>query len=327
MHGGARWTFGTLLGSAALTAAGGLGLSFYSDRIAREAERLVPQDGRHVQVDGARLHYVDRGSGPAIVMIHGLGGQLRNFSYAMLEPLAKDHRVILVDRPGAGYSTADDDGEPGVAEQPGIAEQGLIIGRLIETLGIDRPLVVGHSLGGAVALALALERPSLIRGLALIAPLTQPQDEVPEAFRGLAAIPASMRRLMAQTLGTPLSRLTAERTLAAVFAPEIPPADFATRGGGALSQRPRAIAAAAADLASGGQDVAALAARYPTLTVPTAILYGREDAILDPARHGHPTAAAIPGARIEVIEGGHMIPITAPDATIRFVADASARFV
>jgi pimeloyl-ACP methyl ester carboxylesterase len=313
-----------MLGSAALTAAGGLGLSFYSDRIAGEAERLVPQDGRHLQVDGARLHYVERGSGPAIVMIHGLGGQLRNFSYAMLEPLARDHRVVLVDRPGSGYSTADGDSASGA--EPGIVAQAAIIARFIEALGIERPLVVGHSLGGAVALALALEHPALIRGLALIAPLTQPQDHVPEAFKGLAAIPPSMRRLMAQTLGTPMSRLTAERTLTAVFAPEPVPQDFATRGGGALSQRPGAIAAAAADLASGGQDMAALALRYPDLTVPTAILYGREDAILDPARHGHPTAAVIPGARIAVIEGGHMIPVTAPDATVRFVADASARF-
>ncbi|MCP3735591.1 alpha/beta hydrolase [Sphingomonas sp. RP10(2022)] len=319
MQSGTRWTFGTLIGATALTAAGGLGLSFYSDRIAREAERLVPQDGRHIQVDGARLHYVDRGTGPAIVMVHGLGGQLRNFSYAMLDLLAGDHRVILVDRPGSGYSTADDDREPG------IVEQGAILGRFIEAVGVERPLLVGHSLGGAVALALALDRPDLIRGLALISPLTQAQDEVPENFRALAAIPPSLRRLMAQTLGAPLTRLTGERNLQLVFAPEAPPADFATRGGGALTQRPSAIAAAAADLASAGQDMAALAARYPDLAVPIAILYGREDAVLDPMLHGHRTAGEIPGARIEVIEGGHMIPITAPDATARFVADASAR--
>ncbi len=319
MQSGARWTFGTLLGSAALTAAGGLGLSYYSDRIAREAERLVPQDGRHIRVDGARLHYVDRGSGPAIVMVHGLGGQLRNFSYAMLEPLAARHRVILVDRPGSGYSTADDDAEPG------IVEQAALLARFIEALGIERPLLVGHSLGGAVSLALATQRPELIRGLALIAPLSQVQDQVPDAFKGLAAIPPSMRRLMAQTLGTPMSRLTAERTLTAVFAPEIPPADFAVRGGGALSQRPSNIAAASADLAAAHGEMAAIAARYGELTMPTSILFGREDAILSPTLHGHRTAAAIPGARIEVIEGGHMIPITAPGATIDFVTAASAR--
>ncbi len=320
MTSGTRWTFGSLLGGAALTAAGGLGLSLYSERIAREAERLVPQDGRHLEVEGARLHYVDQGSGPPIVLVHGLGGQLRNFRYAMLAPLAADHRVVLVDRPGSGYSTADDDGEPS------IAEQGAIVGRLIDTLGLERPLLVGHSLGGALCLALALERPDLIRGLALIAPLTQAQDDVPEAFKALAAIPPSLRRLMAHTIGTPLTRLTRERNLQAVFAPEPAPADFATRGGGALTQRPSAIAAAAADLASAGTDIGGIAARYGELAVPLAVLFGREDAILDPELHGRRTVAAIPGATLEVIEGGHMIPVTAPEATARFVADAARRF-
>jgi len=321
MQSGARWTFGTFIGGAALTAAGGLGLSVYADRIAREAERLVPQDGRHLQVDGARLHYIEKGSGPAIVMVHGLGGQLRNFSYGMLDLLAAHHRVILVDRPGAGYSIADEDSEPG------IVEQGAILGRFIETLGLERPLLVGHSLGGAICLALALDRPTGIRGLALIAPLTQAQDDVPEAFKGLAAIPATMRRLVAHTLGTVMSRLTADRTLAAVFAPETPPADFAVRGGGALSQRPSAIAAAAADLASASTDMAAIATRYPTLQVPTAILFGREDAILDPKIHGERTANSIAGAQITIVEGGHMIPVTAPEATASFVAATSAAFV
>ena len=315
-----RWTLGTLFGGAALTVAGGLGLSLYPDRPARAAERQVPADGRYIRVDGARLHYVDRGTGPVIVMIHGLAGQLRNFGYGMLDILAKDHRVILVDRPGSGYSTADEDGEPSVIEQAAI------VARFIEALGLDRPLIVGHSLGGAIALALALDHPALIRGLALICPLTQPVDAPPAAFRNLAAIPPSLRRLMASTIATPLSRLTAERTLAAVFAPETPPADFVTRGGGALSGRPAAIAAAAADLSHAAQDIAGIAARYGDLSVPLAILYARDDQVLDPTLHGDHTAAAISGARIEVIEGGHMIPVTRPDACARFVADASARF-
>jgi pimeloyl-ACP methyl ester carboxylesterase len=320
MQSATRWTLGSLMGGAALTVAGGLGLSYYSDRLARDAERQVPPDGRYIRVDGARLHYVDKGTGPAIVMVYGLAGQLRNFGYGMLDILAKDHRVILVDRPGSGYSTADEDREPNVVEQAAI------VARFIEALGIDRPLLVGHSLGGAIALALALDHPALIRGLALICPLTQPQDGVPEAFRSLAAIPPSLRRLMASTIATPLSRLTSERTLAAVFAPEAPPADFVTRGGGALSARPAAIAAAAADLSHAASDIGAIAARYGDLRVPLSILYAREDHVLDPDLHGHRTAAAIPGARIDVIEGGHMIPVTRPDKTARFVSEASARY-
>ncbi len=306
------------IGGALVTAASGLGLAFYANHVAREAEAQVPAEGRFLDVAGARLHYIDQGEGPAIVMVHGLAGQLRNFSYAMLERLTADYRVILVDRPGSGYSTAD----PGTS--PGLIAQGGMIAALITTLGLDRPLVVGHSMGGAVALALALDHPELIRGLGLIAPLTQMQDTVPDSFRGLAMVPQSSRLVFAQTIGTPLSKLTARHTLRMVFAPEIPPEDFGIRGGGLLSQRPAAIATASAELFGANRDLRQMVPRYSELRVPTSILFGRQDAILDPGLHGHRTAAIIPGAKIDTIEGGHMLPITVPDATVRFVKAAFA---
>ena len=306
-----------LIGGALFTAVSGLALSLYSSRVARRAEELVPAEGRFLDVAGARLHYIDVGSGPAIVMVHGLGGQLRNFSYALVDLLKDDYRVIVVDRPGSGYSTA-------TGAMPGIIAQGAIIADFIQKLGLDRPLLVGHSLGGALSLAVGLDHPHLVRALALIAPLTQPLEQVPESFRGLARIPAGARLAFAQVLGTPLSRLTATKTLEGVFAPEAVPEDFVTRGGGALSARPIAIAAAAADLAGANDDVAAMVGRYAEIGVPTRILFGRQDAILDPAWNGHRTAAVIPGAKIDTIEGGHMIPITAPEACARFVRAAFA---
>ncbi len=306
------------VGGAALAAASGLGLAFYANQVARTAESLVPADGRFLDVAGARLHYVDEGSGPAIVMVHGLSGQLRNFSYALLDLLKNEYRVILVDRPGSGYSTAD------AGTPPGLIAQGAMIAELITALKLDRPLLVGHSMGGAVALALALDRPELIRGLGLIAPLTQMQDTVPDVFRGLAMVPQSARLLFAQTIGTPLSKLTQGPVLAAVFAPEIAPDDFGIRGGGLLSQRPAAIAAASAELFGANTDLQRMVSRYGDLHVPTSILFGRQDAILDPGLHGHRIAAVVPGAKIETIEGGHMLPVTVPDATARFVRAAFA---
>jgi pimeloyl-ACP methyl ester carboxylesterase len=306
-----------LIGGALLAAVSGIGLSLYSSRVARRAEELVPAEGRFLDVAGARLHYVDVGSGPAIVMVHGLGGQLRNFSYALVDLLKDDYRVIVVDRPGSGYSTP-------TGAMPSIVGQGAIIADFIEKLGLDRPLLVGHSLGGAISLAVGLDRPHLVRALALIAPLTQPLEKVPESFRGLARIPAGARLAFAQVLGTPLSRLTSAKTLEGIFAPEAVPEDFVTRGGGALSVRPIAIAAAAADLAGANDDVTLMAGRYAGIDVPTRILFGRQDAILDPAWNGHRTAAVIPGAKIDTIEGGHMIPITAPEACARFVRAAFA---
>jgi pimeloyl-ACP methyl ester carboxylesterase len=311
-----------LIGSALLAAASGIGLSLYSSRVARRAEELVPADGWFLDVAGARLHYIDVGrtdsGAPTIVMVHGLGGQLRNFSYALVDLLKDDYRVIVVDRPGSGYSRATG------SSTPGIIAQGAIIADFIQKLGLDRPLLVGHSLGGAIGLAMGLDYPHLVRALALIAPLTQPLEKIPESFRGLARIPSGARLAFAQVLGTPLSRLTSAKTLEGVFAPDLVPEDFVTRGGGALSARPIAIAAAAADLSVANDDVAAMVGRYAEIGVPTRILFGRQDAILDPAWNGHRTAAVIPGAKIDTIEGGHMIPITAPEACARFVRAAFA---
>jgi pimeloyl-ACP methyl ester carboxylesterase len=312
-----RRTSKGLIGGALFTAVSGLALSLYSSRIARRAEALVPAEGRFLDVAGARLHYIDVGSGPTIVMVHGLGGQLRNFGYALVDLLKDEYRVIVVDRPGSGYSTA-------TGAMPGIVAQGAIIADFIQKLGLDRPLLVGHSLGGAIALAVGLEYPHLVRALALIAPLTRPQETVPESFRGLARVPARARHGFAQVLGTPLSRLTSAKTLEGIFAPEAVPEDFAVRGGGALSQRPIAIAAAAADLGGVNDDLTPMTERYGEIGVPTRILFGRQDAILDPAYNGHRTAAAIPGAKIDTIEGGHMILVTAPEACARFIRAAFA---
>lgn len=314
-----RRSAASVIGGVGLAAASAMGLAVYSSRIARQAEAMVPPDGKFIDIDGTRLHYLDVGEGPAIVLVHGLGGQLRNFSYALLDRLTGSHRVILVDRPGSGYSSVAS------GSAPGLLAQGALIVGLIEALGVERPLLVGHSLGGAVALGVGLDHPDAIAGLVLLAPLTQVQEEVPAAFRGLAAIPASLRLLFARTVGTPMSRLTAKRTLEAIFAPEPVPDDFPVRGGGLLSQRPANIAAAAEELGGVNDDLAPMVARYGTLTVPTAILFGRGDEVLDPAVHGTRTAAEIPGARSGMIDGGHMIPVTQPDRTAAFIKAQAAR--
>jgi len=304
------------IGIGAVAAAAGL--AGYSHWQGRRAEAAVPQDGVLTEVEGARLHHVDDGNGPAIVIVHGLGGQLRNFSYALAERLA-GYRVILVDRPGSGYSVATG------GARPGIAEQGAIIGRLIRALGLDRPLLVGHSFGGAVSLALALERPDLVRGLALIAPLSQAETTVPAAFRAIARPSAIGRTLVANLFGVPVGQMTREVTSRRVFAPEPIVPDFATRGGGKLALRPGNLDAAILDLLAAQGEMPALAGRYPELGLPVSILYGRQDSVLDPERHGTLTAGQIAGAHLELVPGGHMLPLTQPDLVARFLREADQR--
>ncbi len=309
----------TIIKSSVLAGTGILaGLAAFSSLSARGAQRRVPPEGRFLDVDGARLHYIDIGSGPTIVMVHGLTGQLRNFTYALTEKLVSEYRVIVVDRPGSGYSTYNRVGGRGLDAQASI------IGNFIEALKLNRPLLVGHSLGGAVALTLATKRPSLLGGLALIAPLSQPMNEAPRIFRGLLNTSPVRRAIVSRTLAVPIGKLKRKRTLAAVFAPDPVPADFSERGGGILAGRPSAFYAASTEI-SGADDLAEIAAMYGNIPLPVGILFGRDDQILSPGLHGAQTASKIPDAEYEVIEGGHMILITAPDATVSWLRRQAAR--
>ena len=298
-------------------AAVGAGLALFSRAAGKRAEQRAPADGAFLDIDGTRLHYVDRGEGPAVVLIHGLGGQLRNFTYALTERLP-GHRLIVIDRPRSGYSTVPSGVEPGLKDQADLVAQA------IRRLRVERPLLVGHSLGGAISLSLALDHPGLVSGLALIAPLTQPQAEVPAAFRGLAAGGASKisRAVIANLVAVPLGSLTAKQTSAAVFAPEPVPDDFPTRGGGVLALRPGNVYAAIFEMQAASEEMAGIAARYGELKLPVSILYAREDNILDWRRNGEQTAGEIQGCRLDLVDGGHMLPVTQPAVTAAFIQRA-----
>src|SRR5215470_14495788 len=152
-------------------------LVLFAAFITRAVEKAVPPLGQFIDLDGARIHYLVRGSGPTIILIHGLTGQLRNFTHSLVDLLTDELRVIAIDRPGSGYSKR----APGASAA--LTAQGDLIAKFIHTMGLERPLVVGHSLGGAIALAIALEHPECAGGLALIAPLTAPQENAPTPFR------------------------------------------------------------------------------------------------------------------------------------------------
>lgn len=302
---------GALLGAAA----------FWTEAIAAEMSRLVPKEGRVTPVPGGSVHWMEAGpaDGPVVLCIHGLAGNLRNFTYGMTAPLAEaGFRVVALDRPGCGWSERA--GEADAA----LPRQAALVAAFMEALGIDRAVIVGHSLGGAVALQLAQDRPEKVAALALICPLTQPAGETPAAFKGLEVRTPWLRGLLARTLAVPAAKRMGEATLRAVFAPETPPADFLTRAGGALGLRPKGFLCASEDLCAVPGAMPALVARHGALGAPGGILFGAQDAILDPAS-GAATAEAT-GLAFETLPGrGHMIPITAPAETADFVRRMAAR--
>jgi pimeloyl-ACP methyl ester carboxylesterase len=287
---------------------------------ARKVEALVPSKGRFVDVPGARLHIRDfgqqRAGAPAILMIHGLAGQLSHYTYGVAGRLAERHRVVVVDRPGSGYSIRAPDAPADLSTQASA------IAALIRSLGPGPAFVVGHSLGGAVALTLALEHPEQVAGLALLAPLTHMRDDVPPVFKGLTIRSPLLRTLVAWTLAIPASIKNSRPTLEAVFGPEPVPKDFAIKGGGLLSLRPSAFLSASSDLQALPDHLPRVQARYPELNLPVHVLYGKDDRILDWKANGQALVDKVPGARLELIEGGHMLPVTNPGATAEFVEAA-----
>ncbi len=132
--------------------------------LAKRAERRNPPQGRFITIDGVRLHYLERGSGPAVVLLHGLGSLTNEMTASgIIDPLAADHRVIVFDRPGFGYSERP----RGRIWTP--AAQAALLRQALDKLGVSRPVIVGHSWGTMVALEMALRDPDRTAGLVLLA--------------------------------------------------------------------------------------------------------------------------------------------------------------
>jgi pimeloyl-ACP methyl ester carboxylesterase len=274
-----------------------------------------------MEIDGQRLHYIDtRGTGPAIVMIHGLGGTLWNYTYALVDKLSGEFRVIAVDRPGSGYSVRADDAPAKLSAQADT------LAKFMRALGLKQPLLVGHSLGGALSLAIALNHPDCAGALALIAPLTHAQDDVPEPFQGLVVYSPALRKIIAWTLAVPMAIRRAPELLKIVFGPDAVPADYPTRGGGLLGLRPKSFYNTSSDLVVVNDDLPGMMTRYGGLTIPLAMLFAKGDRILDYRRQGEAMKQKCPALDLVLLDQhGHMLPVTAPDRTADLIRRLAAR--
>jgi len=309
-----------VVASVLLLAALIAGLVWFTASTARKIEVALPARGQFMALDGEHIHYVDTGgAGPVVVMIHGLGGNLLHFDYALAGRLAAEFRLILVDRPGSGYSTR------AAGSDASLTAQAAAIAKLIRALALTRPLVVGHSLGGAVSLALALDHPDCVGGLALVAPLTHAQDEVPAIFRRFLIRSSLVRTLVAWTLATPLGIRDGPAALKEVFAPEAVVPDFPLRAGGLLGLRPKAFYATSSELLAINDVLPAYTSRYTSLDLPIAILFGKDDRVLHYRKQGEAMSATCPALDLELMEGGHMLPMTAPDRCAALIRRVAAR--
>lgn len=287
--------------------------------LASGARRTVPKRGKMTKVKGGNIHWVESGKGRPIVMVHGLGGSLMNFTYALTEHLDDEFRVIAIDRPGCGWSERDS------AAQATLPEQARMISEFIAAEGLENPIVVGHSLGGAIAVTMGLNHPDGLGGLALICPVTQPIENTPDAFKGIDIPSPGMRRFIAHTISGPAGLLTQAKVFGEVFKPEPVSTDFGPKGGATLGRTPKSFIAASEDIAGSRQSQSEMTGREAELKIPTAILYAESDNILDHKLHGE-HYASLSGAELKTIPNrGHMIPLTAPVECAVFIREMAAK--
>lgn len=272
----------------------------------RLAEAEWPPEGGFVDIDGYRVHYVVEGEGPDLVLIHGASGNTRDFTFDMVGRLSDRYRVIVLDRPGLGYT--DRINTAGAS----IAAQADLLARAAAELGADRPILFGHSYGGAVALAWALDPRHDLSALVLSAAASNPWETGLGLYYTILSHPLGQRFVVPLLTAWVPDRVVDDQ-IDAVFLPQSAPRGYHAHIGAGLTLRRVSMRANALQRANLLKEIEAQVPRYGGITVPTEILHGDADTTVSVAIHSDPLSRQIPDAVLTVLEGiGHMPHHVAP---------------
>jgi pimeloyl-ACP methyl ester carboxylesterase len=304
-------TFGIVASAAATIAA----MTVYNVYRARKAEREHPPAGQFVTVDGVRLHYIERGEGPPVVLVHGNVVTAEDFDTSgVLDLVARRHRVIAFDRPGFGYS----DRPHGSAWSAGT--QADLLRDAFAVLGINRPIVLGHSWGAAVALALGLNHPDAVKGLVLLSGYYYPTLRADVLFSAPTAIPI-LGDLLRFSVSPFIGRAVLPLLLKGMFAPLPVPARFKKSFPQGMSVRPAQIRAESQDGVAMIPVALAMRHRYKELSMPIVIMAGTKDRVVKDSQAvrlheeiRHSVLRLIPGV-------GHMVHYAVPDEVARAIEE------
>ena len=284
-----------LLGASALAA-----LAVYNRSRAQKAEHENPPVGEFVEVDGVGLHYIARGEGRPVVLLHGNGVTSIDFLLSgLFERTAEQHRVIAFDRPGFGFSQ----------RPPGrfwnAKAQARLLLRAFEKLNIEKPIVLGHSWGASVALAIGLLAPEKISSLVLVSGYYYPTSQFEAPLFAGPSVPV-VGDVMRHTISPPIIRLTWPKLSAKIFAPQSVPERFRAYPV-EMSVRPSQIEAEAAESGLMIPDAMAMQSEYAGLRAPVTIIAGDADEIINMRKQSARLHEDIDGSRLVLLKGvGHM---------------------
>lgn len=282
---------------------------------------VVPAGPSHyarqsVVVDGMRLNYVSAGAGQPVVLIHGNPGSYEDYTLAVVERLAQSYYVVAFDRPGHGYSERQD------SVQTTVEVQALMIREALQKLALEKPVLVGHSWGGSLALAAAVGYGKELTGIVLLAPAAYPSVSI-EWWSHVPHIPL-IGNIVVNTLTPFLGRAVVRKSLREAYAPQDVQQDYVERSL-ELWMHPDRIRACACDERTLGASLTVLSEHYRHIELPVVIVTGSADRLLDPEEHAYPLHKTIKNSKLIVLpETGHQLPQTRPDAVISAIDAAWA---
>lgn len=283
--------------------------SFSSASVDGPGELLVHD--RRVTVDGVELQYLEAGSGEPLLLLHGHEQSAASWRW-VIPVLARTHRVLALSLPGHG------DSGPAVAGYAPGRDLAPLVADFLDVLGVGQLHLVGNSVGGAVALRLALTDPTRVRTLTLVDSAGLGRDVNPLLALDTLPIIGELAIMISRLPGGDLGRTSMSTTM--LFAqPARVPKEFITEQH-ALGRRPGQLEASTAMAralfnAAGQREV--LLDQLPTLTMPTLVVWGGCDYVL-PVSQAHAAVDRLPNGRLAVFaDCGHMPHVECPD---RFAA-------
>ncbi|MEM0990573.1 MAG: alpha/beta hydrolase [Pseudomonadota bacterium] len=276
-----------------------------------------PPVGAFLRVHGKRVHYWTSGAGPLVVLVHGASGNLRDWTFALAPRLAQTHRVVAFDRPGSGYSERlDRDGWVPVRQADHLRAAHCQITD-------DDPIVVGHSWGGALAMAWALDAADRTRGAVVLSGATMPWGGALSTHYSLLAS-RFIGPLAARMFSSLATEARANHAIADIFAPQQTPDGYGAHIGIPLATRPTTLRHNAQDLVHLNTALTEQSRRYPKLDLPVEVFHGSADTIVPADIHAKAMAHLLPNARLTVLDGiGHMPHHVATSQTLAAISRLS----
>lgn len=295
---------------------------------AREASASMayPPQGRVIDVDGTPVHVLIAGSGPDLVLLHGASGNVRDWTFDFTDRVSDRYRVIMFDRPGLGW-TSRLPGKTGPwntqAETP--MEQAELLQKAAAIVGVEKPIVVGHSFGGTVAMAWALRQPDETAAVVMLGAVSNPWPGdlgwtytlTGSALGGALAVPVASAFVPGSYIN---------QSVESIFKPQPAPDGYADSVGAALVLRRESMRANAQQVNSLRPHIVKMSKRYKSLSLPLEIVHGDADTIVPLSIHSEPLSKQVTGANLTVLEGvGHMPHHADPDAVADAIDRAAAR--